>query len=230
MKRIKNLLAIGAFSLLVLGIPAIASAQYNGGNDPYGRNGGYNNGGYNNGQNGQYGNYGNNGDIRSAIRDLKDSSHRFEKDLDRSSTYSKNGNGNYGGYGNNGSYGNNGGYNDDRSRSNVRKLADKFGRAADKLDDKFGNGRNINNSYNEANRVLDLGSQLGNELNNRGMDGYLQGEWNRMQNDLRVVANYYNNGNYRNTGNNRNYPNNGNRGNNRNNPWGNGNKPSWWPF
>src|SRR5262245_13725974 len=100
MNRVRNFLSIAAFSLMVLGLPAIASAQYgypNGQYDPYGRNGGYGNG--------QYGNYGYGGDIRSAVRELKDLSRRFEKDLDRSPIYSKNnnngryGNGNWGGWG-----------------------------------------------------------------------------------------------------------------------------------
>src|SRR5207253_6454899 len=91
MNRIKSLIAVGAFSLLVLGIPAIASAQYNGQYDPYGRNGGYNNGGYNNGgygNNGNYGSYGNNGyygDSRGTLRDLKKGSNDFHREVDRSS-------------------------------------------------------------------------------------------------------------------------------------------------
>lgn len=68
MKRIINTLKIAVFSLLVLGIPAAASAQYNGGYDPYGRNGGYNNGRY--------------GDIRSVIRDLKDRSKDLQRGID----------------------------------------------------------------------------------------------------------------------------------------------------
>ena len=218
MNRVKSLITISAFSLLVLCLPAIASAQYGNPNDPYNRNGGNNNGGYGNGgyNNGQYGNYGS-GDIRSAVRELKDLSRRFEKDLDRSPIYSKN---------NNGRYGNYGGYNNGNDPGYVRKLADKFGDAADHLYDKYGNGRNGNNGYNEANQVLNLGSQLEQELNNFGMDGYLQNEWNRIQNDLRVVSNTYGS-NYnggRNNRNNRNYPN--------NYPTNNGrrNVPSWWPF
>src|SRR5436309_7787248 len=93
MNKIKRLIAGSAFALIVLGLPAIALAQYggydpngrnNGGYDPYGRNnGGYdpygrNNGGYDpygrNGQNGQYGNY---GDTRSTIRDLKNRARDF---------------------------------------------------------------------------------------------------------------------------------------------------------
>lgn len=75
MKRINYLVAIGAFSFLVLGLPAIASAQYGGQYDPNGRNGGY--------DNGQYGNYGNYGNLRSTIRDLKNRSKELKKHLDR---------------------------------------------------------------------------------------------------------------------------------------------------
>lgn len=71
MNRIKSLITIGAFSLLVLGIPAIASAQYSS-NDRYG------NGGYNNGQ------YGNKQyrDSRVILRDLKNRSRQLEKQID----------------------------------------------------------------------------------------------------------------------------------------------------
>src|SRR6266487_759216 len=80
MNRIKSLITVGAFSLLVLGIPAIASAQYNGQYDPYGRNGGYNNGGYNNGN---YGNNGYYGDVRGILRDLKQRSNDFHREVAR---------------------------------------------------------------------------------------------------------------------------------------------------
>ena len=68
MNRFNILITIAAFSLMVLGLPAIASAQY-GGYDPYGRNGGYNNG--------RYGNNGNYGDMRSTVRNLKSRSARL---------------------------------------------------------------------------------------------------------------------------------------------------------
>ena len=75
MTRFKSLITIAAFSLAVLCLPAIASAQYNGG---YG-NGGYNNGGYNNGR---YGN-GGYGDMRSIVKDLKNKAGDFQRQLDR---------------------------------------------------------------------------------------------------------------------------------------------------
>ena len=66
MKGIRNLITVGAFSLLMLGIPAIASAQY-GQYDPYGRNAGYSN-------------Y---GDMRTVVRELKAKTKQFEHQLDR---------------------------------------------------------------------------------------------------------------------------------------------------
>ncbi len=69
MRRVKNWIKVGAFSLLVLALPAAASAQY-GQYDPYGRNGGgYGNGGY--------------GDVRSTVRDLKKHARDFQRQLDR---------------------------------------------------------------------------------------------------------------------------------------------------
>ncbi|MEJ7847312.1 MAG: hypothetical protein WKF92_04390 [Pyrinomonadaceae bacterium] len=61
MNRIKNLIAISAFSLLILGLPAIASAQWNGG----------------------YGGYGNGGNIRATVRNLKNKARNFENSVDR---------------------------------------------------------------------------------------------------------------------------------------------------
>ena len=208
MNRIKNLIAVAAFSLIVLGLPAIASAQY-GGNDPYGRNGGYDP--Y--GRNGNYGGYGNYGNARSAALELKDLARRFEKDLDRSPLYSKNGNDRYGRYGGYGNYGGN-----NNRASYVRKLADQFGDATSDLANRV--NRN-NDANNEVNRVMSLGSQLDSELRNGGLDNYLQDDWNRIQNDLRMIAGTYGRGG-RNGG-----WNNGGWGNGRNNR---NNLPSWWPF
>jgi hypothetical protein len=68
MRRINNLIAITAFSLAVLCLPAIASAQYGSQNDPYDRYG-----------NGQYGNY----DTRSTLRDLKNRTRQMQRQIDR---------------------------------------------------------------------------------------------------------------------------------------------------
>lgn len=80
MNRIKGLVAISAFSLLILGLPAIASAQWNGG---------YGNGGYNG-----------NGNLRSVVRNLKNRAESFERATDRYDDRRDN-RGNRGGWGNN---------------------------------------------------------------------------------------------------------------------------------
>src|SRR5438045_3564816 len=64
MSRFKNLLGVFAFSLLIVGLPSFASAQY--GRGTYGRNSGYN--------------YGN---LQSAVRRLKNNSREFQRRLDR---------------------------------------------------------------------------------------------------------------------------------------------------
>lgn len=209
MRRINIILTTAAFSLLVLGLPAIASAQYG--------NGGY----YPNG-NGGYGNNGYYGDIRGTVRDLKDRSKNFEKMVDRDKNAVYNGGG-YGGYG---------GYNNKDAYKNLKKTLDRFKDAADRLEDRY-NYRDINRSSNEARNVLDLGNQVNQSLYSFGNNGYWQGEWSQIENDLRIVANTYgynyygNNGNYRNYPNGQNYPNrqnypNGQRyPNNRNGNWRN---------
>lgn len=70
MNRFRNLFSLVAFSLVVLALPAIASAQWRDRNDDYGRNGGNRNGNY----------YGN---LRPTVKNLKNRSKSFEKTLDR---------------------------------------------------------------------------------------------------------------------------------------------------
>lgn len=198
MNRIKSLVAISAFSLLILGLPAIATAQWNGGG-PGGNNGGYyGNGNYN---------------IKPTVKNLKNSAKRFENEVDHNNRGNRGGYGNYGGYG---------GYiNNDR---NLRGLADEFTSATNRLEDRYGNGRNMNNSAAEARRVLDIASQIDREIYNTRGNGNMQGQWNSMRQDLNILANAYGyNGGYNNG-----YPNRNNR-NNRNGNWRN-NIPFPLPF
>ena len=200
-------MTISALSIMVLILPAIASAQY----------GGYGNGGYNNGQYGQYSN------IKSTVRNLKDRSKDLKKEIDRLDDRRNNGGWNNGGYGNNnggwnnGGYGN-GGYNNNVDVRSLKNLADQFRKAADKLEDKYDDGRDQYKSSNEARRVLELGSQLDREIRRSRLNLY---NWNQISNDLRIVANAYNNNGGRG---------NGGWGNGRGNGNGRNGMPSWWPF
>ena len=209
MKRIKGILMIAAFSVLVMGLPAIASAQY--GNGGYYPNGGYPNGGYPNGNNGGYGNNGYYGDIRGTLRDLRDRARNLEQNMSRNNGY-----GNRGGYGNYGNYG----YND------TKRLLHEFADATKDLENNYDGGRN-RKGFNDAQRVVNAGSQIEQMLNNSGYGR--NGEWGAISNEIQIVAdtyglNYQGGRGYRNNRNNRNYPNSYPNGRN------NRGLPSWWPF
>lgn len=187
MKRIKGLVAISAFALLVLGLPAVASAQWNGGY------GGYGNGGYN----------GNNANVRSAVKRLQDKAKRFENSVDRYDDRNDDRR-NRGGWGNwGGGYGNS---------DSLERLTNQFKNAADDLEDAYGRGRNMNNSYDEARRVLDLASAIDQQIYNARGGRNLQGQWNSMRQELNIIAGAY--------GYNNGYPNRNNR-RNRNGGWRN---------
>lgn len=181
MNRIKNLVAISAFSLLVLGLPTLATAQWNGG---YGNNGGY------------YGNQ----NLKSVVKNLKNKARRFETAVDRydnrNDRYNNRNrrNDRYGGYGTYGGYGGYGNYNS----GDLENLADQFSNAADRLEDAYGNGRNLNNSAGEARRVLDIAGQIERSIGNNRGGGNIYGQWNSMRGELNAIADvYYGNG-YRN--------------------------------
>jgi hypothetical protein len=183
MKTIKNLLTVSAFSLLVLGLPAIASAQWGGNN-----RGGY--GGY-----GGYGNVSYNRNLRATVENLKNRARNFERITNRIEDRDDDryGDGRYG----NGRYGNYGGYgNGDIGR--IEDLADAFRRATDRLENEFGNGRNMNNSRDEAQRVLDIGRQIDNEIYRSRSNRRLQNDWNQIRYDLDVLAQAYGYGGYNN--------------------------------
>jgi hypothetical protein len=190
MTRINKFVALFAFALMAMVLPSIASAQYNGGYGYPGGGYGYPNGGYGNG--------GYNRDIRGNLDNLKNRAKDFEHQVDR-------GRDNYGSWGRRGT--------DDRR---LRELADQFTDATKDLRNDYGRGRDLSGSENEARRVLDIASQIDNELYRSGVNGDAQNQWNQIRYDLRVVADTYGyNGGYNNRYPNNRYP------NRRSGGWGN---------
>ena len=177
MNKIKNIIAISAFSLMVLALPAVATAQWGGNNrgyDPYGNRGGYG------------------GNLEGVAQRLKERSRNFERQVDRDRGFNNRG-GILGGILNGG----NRGYNNSRLRS----LADDFSRAASDFENRVdGGGNNRRDNYRDlsrgeqaAQRMLSIGSQIDREMSNLRANPGLRSQWNAIENDLRLVANAYRN-------------------------------------
>lgn len=170
MNRFKNLFAVFAFSLIVLALPTIASAQWRDRDrdDDYNRSGRYNR------------------NLESTIRNLKNRSREFARRLDRELDRSR--------------------YDDRNREDRLNDLAEDFRNATARLDDEYDGRRDYRDSENEARRVLQLGQQLGNALYRSRLGYNVQGDWNRIQQDLDILARAYgyNNRNNRNNRSNRN--------------------------
>ena len=184
MNRISKFFAISAFALIVLALPSVTSAQWGGrdrDDDDY------------------YGNNRNNRNLRATIQNLKNRARNFESATNRVENRRDDrddrwGNRN-GGWGNdrNGGRNNRGG---DYGR--LEDLADDFRKATDRLEDSYGNGRNLNGSRDEAQRVLSIGNQIENELRNLRGGRNLERQWSQIRNDLNAINNVY--GGYNNNG------------------------------
>ena len=162
MNRFKTLLTICVFSILVFGLPTLASAQWrdrDNDNDDYGnnRNG---NGGYGNNNN-YYGN------LKDIIKQLKNDSKDFRKNVKRETERDR--------------------YN---SGDNLRYIAEDFEKAADKLKDNY-DDRRINRSYDEADNLLRAANRLERELYNARLSSYLESDWQNMRRSLQTIADAY---------------------------------------
>jgi hypothetical protein len=171
MNRFKNLFAVFAFSLIVLALPTIASAQWRDrdrDDDNYNRNGRYNR------------------NLESTIKNLKNRSKEFARRLDRELDRSR--------------------YDDRNREDRLNDLAEDFRRATADLDREYDGRGDYRDSQDEARRVLQLGQQLSNALYRSRLGYNVQGDWNRIQQDLNILGNAYgyNNRNNRNNRSNRN--------------------------
>ena len=200
--------SILAPAILALCLPMMAAAQGN--YDPWGRN--RDDDYYRRDRNGNYGRY-DERYLRDSIQRLDRLSKNFENDLNRALDHSR--------------------INGSRNEDYLNAQAHDFRRAVGDLKSRFGNGRDLNRSRNEAARVLQEAQQFDRIGRSRAFDNRVASDWSQIQRELQVIADAYglgyggyNNGGYypndrRNDDYRRNNPNNGNRNNDwwRRIPW-----------
>jgi hypothetical protein len=132
-----------------------------------------------------YGNGSRNRNLQGTIKNLKNRSRQFERRLDRELDNSR--------------------YDGRQREDRILQIARDFQNATERLDSRYDNRRDYNNSQDEARRVLDLGTQLERMVSRLRVNSNLSSDWNRISQDLNVLRNAYNyNGNRRNNRNNRN--------------------------
>ena len=169
MKGFKQIFAIAAFSLMVLALPSIASAQWRDRdrNDDY------------------YGNARYNRNMNATIQNLRNRARNFERVTNRVEDRRDDRDDRWG-------RGNRGG-----NIGHLEDLADRFARATDRLADEYRSERDYRDSRDEARRVLDVANDIENELRNL-RNRSLERQWSQIRYDLRALSSYYGNGGYNN--------------------------------
>ena len=173
--------------------------------------GGYGYPDYGRNRNGNYGRY-DERYLKDSIQRLDRLAKDFERDLDRGLDHSR--------------------VNGSRREDQINAQGHDFRRAVGSLKSSFGNGRDLNRSRDEAQRVMQEAQQFDRIGRGRGIDSRVASEWSQIQQELQVISDayglgygrynnggYYPNGqNYPNYPNGQNYPNN-NRNRNNNDWW-----------
>jgi hypothetical protein len=163
MRNIKNWITLGAFSLLVLGMPAIASAQY-GGYDPYGRDDRYGR------QNDPYYNRGGNyGNMSVVVRSLKDRTREFVRQLDRDLDRSR--------------------MNGTRREDQINAQAKHFRNAVNRINNN--NNNNWGRRDNNIERALQMGAELDRSISRVRLSYQSQALWQGISRDLQMLGNGY---------------------------------------
>jgi hypothetical protein len=146
----------------------------------------------------------NGGNGRYDDRYVKDSVHRldrlakdFENDMDRALDRSR--------------------VDGTRREDEINSRVHDFRRAVGDLKSRVGNGRDLNRSVNEAQRVLNLADQI-DRVGARRLDSRTASEWSQIQSELRNISDIYGLG-YRGRNGDDDYNRGRNNRNNRNNEW-----------
>jgi len=139
--------------------------------------------------------------VKDSIQRLDRLAKDFERDLDRSLDHSR--------------------VDGTQREDRINAQGHDFRRAVSNLKSSFGNGRDLDRSRDEAQRVLSEARQFDRIGRMRNIDGRVSSEWSQIQRELNIIADAYNLGGYNNGGYNNGgyYPNGRNNRNNGNNEW-----------
>ena len=202
--------SIFAAAILALCLPVLAAAQ--GSYDPWGRN--RDDDYYRRNRNGNYGRY-DERYLKDSINRLDRLARDFQRELDRDLDHSRE----------------NGSRHEDRVNSEGRD----FRNAVSALKSRFGNGRDLNRSINEAQQVLQEANRTERATRHHFDNSRLASDWSQIQDELQVIADAYGigyRGSYDNGGyypNDRNDRTDRNDDYRRNNPNNNRNRNNdWW--
>lgn len=169
--RHRNLTVSGLLlTLFVLCAPVLTSAQYRD-DGYYGRNDGYQRRGGRNNRNARRNQNYYSRTVRDAIRRIEDNSDNFNDRIDGALDRSR--------------------VDGRRREDQILNIAKNFEETADDLNDRYGEGRNLENSRNLAQRLLDDGARLDNFIRRQRLDGRTEQLWRQISQDLRVVADAY---------------------------------------
>lgn len=166
MRRFNLIKSIVFAALLALTLPLLAAAQ--GTYDPWGRN---RDDVYRQDRNSGYGRY-DDRYLRDSIQRLDRLAKDFERDLDRDLDRDRRENGT-------------------RHEDRVNNEARDFRNAVGNLKSRFGNGRNLNQSVNEAQRVLQEANRTERVTSHHFDNGRLASEWSQIRQELNVIADAY---------------------------------------
>jgi hypothetical protein len=115
--------------------------------------------------------YGDERYVRDSIHRLDRLAKDFQHDLDRALDHSRR--------------------NGSRAEDELNADANEFRRAVGDLKSRFGNGRDSNRSYNEAQRVLSLGNRIDRAQRWFYNDGRTSSEWSQIRRELRTISDFY---------------------------------------
>ena len=131
--------------------------------------GGYPDNRYPNGRNGNSGRY-DERYVRDSVHRLDRLAKDFEKDMDRALDHSR--------------------VDGTRREDQINHVVHDFRRAAGDLKSRVGNGRDLNRSVNEAERVLQLADQV-DRFGARRLDSRTSSQWSQIQSELRTISDVY---------------------------------------